>query len=324
MSHKWTVPLFALAVAAAFAGSASAADKPTIGVLLKNVKDPFWSFVSKGAQDAASEVGADVFVLASNSDADVGPQLDICNTMLQRKMDAMVVAAVNPTGLLPCLAEATKKGIPIIDIDSNLKQDSSAAAGVKVANSVGSDNYQAGAVAAQYLATKLKSGTVVVIEGSPGSLPAIGRRDGFEETLAKVAPNIKLVASLNAEWDRSKAATIAADSLTRTPDLSAFFAASDEMAVAAAEASRAAGRKDVITIGVDAMPDALQAIRAGRMTATAAQLPYLFGLRGVEIAKGILDGKTFTPWKQAVPVFAIDKAVLDANTEPLLKYVQQP
>ena len=323
MARNWIVPLIGLSVAAALAGSATAADKPTIGVLLKNVKDPFWSFVEQGAKDAANAVGADVFVLASNSDADVGPQLDICNTMIQRKMDAMIVAAVTPTGLLPCLAEASKKGVVILDVDSNLIQDQAAAAGVNVANSVGSDNFQAGAIAAQYLADHLKSGKVVVIEGAPGSLPAIGRRDGFTQTLEKVAPDIKIVASLNANWDRSQAANIATDSLTRNPDLNAFFAASDEMALAAAEAARAAGRDDVITIGVDGMPDALKAIRQGRMTATAAQLPYLFGLRSVEMAKDILDGKTFTPWKQAVPVFAIDKDVLEANTEPLLKYVQQ-
>ena len=90
--------LLSLASAAIFTfqcGSAMAADK-TFGVLLKNVKDPYWAFVSEGAKAAAKEIGVDVDVLAAQSDADVGPQLDMCNTMIQRKMDAFIVAAVTP------------------------------------------------------------------------------------------------------------------------------------------------------------------------------------------------------------------------------------
>ena len=47
------------------------------------------------------------------------------------------------------------------------------------------------------------------------------------------------------------------------------------------------------------------------------------GYQGVKMANDVLAGKTFTPWKQATPVFVVDKAILDANSEPLLKWVQQ-
>src|SRR5262245_11815963 len=177
--------------------NAAAADQ-TFGVLLKNIKNPFWSAAEKGAKDAGKEIGVDVYVLASESDADVAPQLDICNTMLQRKTDALIVAAVNPTGLLPCLAQATKKGIPILDIDANLIQDVAEKAGVKVANSIGSDNRQAGALGADYIAKKLAKGKLLLLEGAPGALTATDRREGFKEELAKVAPNLQIVASLTA------------------------------------------------------------------------------------------------------------------------------
>jgi D-allose transport system substrate-binding protein len=313
----------AAAVALGFqCSSAMAADK-TFGVLLKNVKDPYWAFVSDGAKAAAKELGVEVVVLASQSDADVGPQLEICNTMIQRKLDAFIVAAVTPTGLFPCLAQLTKAGIPILDIDANVIKDQADKAGVKVSNSLGSDNYEAGVLAADYVATKMPKGKVLIIEGSPGSLPAIGRRDGFKEEAAKSHKDIEIVASLNANWDRNKAADIATDVLTRYPDLGAIYCASDEMAVAASEAARAAGKPNVMTVGIDAMPDALKAIKAGRMTASVAQLPYMMGYQGVKMANDILGGKTFDPWKQATPVFVVDKASLEANTEPLLKWVQQ-
>src|SRR5689334_1065549 len=114
---KRSLLAFVVAAALASGGCAHAADK-TFGVLLKNVKDPYWAFVSDGAKAAAKEIGVDVVVLAAESDADVGPQLEICNTMIQRKFDAFVVAAVTPTGLFPCLSQLSKAGVPILDIDA--------------------------------------------------------------------------------------------------------------------------------------------------------------------------------------------------------------
>jgi ABC-type sugar transport system substrate-binding protein len=310
-----------LASIAGFSDSAAAADQ-TFGVLLKNIKNPFWSATDEGAKDAGKEIGVDVYVLASESDADVAPQLDICNTMLQRKTDALIVAAVNPTGLLPCLAQATKKGIPVLDIDANLIQDVAEKAGVNVTNSIGSDNRHAGALGADYIAKRLAKGKVLLLEGAPGALTATDRRDGFKEELAKVAPDLQIVASLTANWDRGKAADVTNDLLTRYPDLAVIFASNDQMALGAAEAARAAGKKDLMIVGVDGNPDAIQAIKEGRLTASVAQLPYLFGYNGVKMAKDILAGKKLEPWKQAVPVLVLDKAVLDAKTEPLLKYVR--
>jgi ABC-type sugar transport system substrate-binding protein len=293
-----------------------------IGVLLKNVSNPFWDAAEEGAKDGAKAAGVDVYVLSAQSDADVGPQLDICNTMLERKTDALVVAAVNPTGLLPCLLQATKRGIPILDIDSNLLQDVAEKAGVKVANSIGSDNVQAGAEGAKYMATKIQKGKVLLLEGAPGTLTAIDRAAGFKGELPKVAPGLQIVASLTGNWERDKAANVTNDVLTANPDLVAIFASNDQMGLGAVEAARAAGRPNLVIVAVDGIPDAVAAIKEGRLAASVAQLPYLFGYRGVEMAKAILDGQSFQPWKQPVPLVVLDKAMLEKGTDPMLKYVR--
>lgn len=302
--------------------TAASAQPKTVGVLLKNVSNPFWDAANQGAKDGAKAAGVEVYILSAQSDADVGPQLDICNTMLERKTDALVVAAVNPTGLLPCLAQATKRGIPILDIDSNLIQDVAEKAGVKVYNSIGSDNRPAGAEGARYLAGKIKNGKVLLLEGAPGTLTAIDRAAGFKEELPKVAPGLKIVASLTGNWERDKAANVTNDVLTANPDLVAIFASNDQMGLGAVEAARAAGRSNLIIVSVDGIPDAVAAIKEGRLAASVAQLPYLFGYRGVETAKAILDGKTFSPWKQVVPLVVLDKDVLQKGTNPMLKYVR--
>src|SRR5260221_1911630 len=154
-----------LASIAGFSDSAAAADQ-TFGVLLKNIKNPFWSATDEGAKDAGKEIGVDVYVLASESDADVAPQLDICNTMLQRKTDALIVPAVNPTGQLPCLAHATKKGIPVLDIDANLIQDVAEKAAVNAANSIGSGNPPPLARGGDQIAQRLAKCTVRMLQGA--------------------------------------------------------------------------------------------------------------------------------------------------------------
>jgi len=321
MAQIWRRGVLAALLVSALSGGAWAQPK-TVGVLLKNVSNPFWDAAAQGAKDGAKAAGVDVYVLSSQSDADVGPQLDICNTMLERKTDAMVVAAVNPTGLLPCLAQATKRGIPILDIDSNLIQDIAEKAGVKVANSIGSDNRQAGALGARYLASKIQKGKVLLLEGAPGTLTAIDRAAGFKDELPKVASGLTIVASLTGNWERDKAANVTNDVLTANPDLAAIFASNDQMGLGAVEAARAAGKSNLIIVSVDGIPDAVAAIKEGRLAASVAQLPYLFGLRGVEDAAAILSGKTFSPWKQVVPLVVLDKEVLQKGTDPMLKYVR--
>ena len=128
MSGRWIAALAAGSLLSGVAGSAAGAE--SFGVLLKNIRNPFWAAAEEGAKDAAAELdGVDVYVLAAESDAQVEPQLNICNTMLERDTDALIVAAVNPTGLLPCLTQATERGIPVVDIDANLDKEVAEAAG---------------------------------------------------------------------------------------------------------------------------------------------------------------------------------------------------
>ena len=58
-------------------------------------------------------------------------------------------------------------------------------------------------------------------------------------------------------------------------DFKAVYAANDEMALGAAEAIEARGidPSTIITVGYDAIPDALAYIKAGKLNATVEQFP---------------------------------------------------
>jgi D-allose transport system substrate-binding protein len=318
--------VFGASIAAlTFAASAAfAADKPVFGVLMKTLSNPFWGAMEKGVDVGAKKAGVDVYLNAVESDQAAEPQLNACNTMLQKKPAAMITAAINSTILLPCLKQANEMKIPVADLDNNLDPAITKKAGVDVAFHIGSDNEAAGAKGADYLVSVLgkdAKGPVLVIEGLSGNITGEKRAHGFAEELKKAAPGLKIVASLPGDWDSLKAANITNDTLQRTPNLVAIFCANDDMALGAVEAARSAGKDKLIVIGVDGNVNAVKSIKAGRLNASVAQLPYLVGMEAVEDMKKLLDGGKVAEMTY-VPTLVLTKQVLEANKDPLLQYVK--
>jgi len=286
--NRFTVAL-GVAIALASAGAAKAEDGE-YGVLMKTLANPFWGAMAQGVKDGADEAGVKYFLQAAESDQAAEPQLNLCNTMLERKPVAMITAAINSTNLLPCLKAAQEAQIKIVDLDNNLDQAVLDKEGIKVTFHIGSDNIAAGAQGAEYLVSKLgkdAKGPVLVIEGLSGNITGEKRASGFADKLKELAPGLEIVASLPGDWDRGKAASIANDTLTAHPDLVAIFCANDGMALGAVESVYAAGKGDQVTIiGVDGNSDAVKSIKEGRLNASVAQLPYLVGKQRSRTSRG--------------------------------------
>ncbi len=315
----------AAAVLMAVGGTAQAQDK-TYGVLLKTLSNPFWGAMEQGVKDGVAETGGvEYYLQAVESDQAAEPQLNVCNTMLERKPDVMITAAINSTNLLPCLKRANEMGIPVVDLDANIDYAVAKEAGVEIAFTIGSDNEAAGAQGADYVADivgKDAKGPVLVIEGLSGNITGQKRARGFAARLKEVAPGLEIVASLPGDWDRGKAANITNDILTRHPDLKAIFAANDVMALGAVETAYAAGKGDAIVIvGVDGNVDAVESIKAGRLNASVAQLPYLVGKQAVEKVTAVQKGGKAEQFI-AVPTLVLTKEVLEGGKEPMLEYVK--
>lgn len=315
--------LTATAIAALLAVPAQA---ETYGVLMKTLSNPFWGAMEQGVEEGAKEAGVEYYLQAVESDQAAEPQLNVCNTMLERQPDAFITAAINSTILLPCLKRATEAGIPVVDLDGNLDHEIAEGAGVEIAFSIGSDNVAAGAQGAEWLVSQVgadATGPVLVIEGLSGNITGQKRATGFSEKLAELAPGLEIVASLPGDWDRGKAANITNDILTANPDLVAIFAANDGMALGAVETVYAAGKGDQVTvIGVDGNSDAVKSIQSGRLDASVAQLPYLVGKQAVEMVKQVKEGKDLGGEWIYVPTMVLTKDILDAGTDPMLEYVK--
>jgi ABC-type sugar transport system substrate-binding protein len=101
--------------------------------------------------------------------------------------------------------------------------------------------------------------------------------------------------------------------LLARPDAQAVFAHSDEIALGAIAAIAAAGRTgELIVCGIDAMPEALNAMRAGTLSATANLMPHQIGCLALETALQILHQEAIPPVIESPIRLVIRTNLLDA------------
>ena len=116
-------------------------------------------------------------------------------------------------------------------------------------------------------------GAVIQLEGTAGASPAIDRKKGFELEIGQ--SEVRIVATQTADFQRAKGQTVMENLLQVHHDFQAVYAANDEMMLGAIEAleARQIDASKVVTIGYDAIPDAIAYIQAGRLDATVEQFP---------------------------------------------------
>jgi ribose transport system substrate-binding protein len=289
-----------------FAGSigpVKAKPDTRIGVILKSLSNQYWQGIESGVKAAAKDYGVDVSVQAANSESDHTQQLTIAQTMIGKKFDAYVVSPEASSNLTPAIKQMQEAGVPVINTDD-----------ARIAGSVyvGPNHELDGSQAADYIAENLKDGgDVAQIEGQAGSNAAILRMKGFKEGVAK-HPNLKLVASVPGNWDGTMAYNDAQTLLRKNPNIKAFYANNDTMAVGVAKAVSDMGLSGkVLIVGTDGIPAALDDIKNGKMSATVTPLPFYQGYWSVEAAVRLLAGQKVPDWIVA-PAQLITKDNIDS------------
>lgn len=114
------------------------------------------------------------------------------------------------------------------------------------------------------------SGGVIALQGILDTAAAQDRFEGLQKALEEY-PDITLLDDQTANFDRATALETTRTLLTQYGDeVGGVWAANDDMALGAVQALEAAGVEGVAVAGIDAVPEALEAIAAGTMTATVS------------------------------------------------------
>lgn len=253
-----------------------------VAVITKALNSDFWKLVEAGAKAAGKDLGVEVTVLGPSTETDVTGQFAMIEDQIAKKVSALAIAPSQPESAIPFLEKAKAAGIPVVLIDTDANWDG------KVSY-VGTGNYEAGRLGAEFIAEKLgPGGKVAILEGIKGVTTSEERVKGATDVFKE--KGLKILAIQPANWERGMGMSVMENILQAHPDVQGVFAANDEMALGAVRAIQAANKK-IIVVGVDGTPDALKSIAAGELTASVAQKPYDIGYKGVEAAVKAVKGE---------------------------------
>jgi len=268
-------------------------DKPTIAFIMKTLNNPFFIDMQQGARKAADSLGVNLIIQAAEREVDVERQLQIVENMIQRRVSAICISPSGSREIVPGIVKANHADIPVFVVDTRVDSETMEEAGGHITTFIGSDNEDGGHLAAEYIIKKLHGkGKVAVLEGIPGHETGDARLRGFMETVAG-EPDIEIVTSQTANWERSQGFIVFQNILQSYPEVDALFACNDMMALGAVEAIKATGKTgEIIVVGFDAVEDSREAIEEGVMDATIAQHPYMMGHIAVEKVVEKLSNKT--------------------------------
>ncbi|MDO9195433.1 sugar ABC transporter substrate-binding protein [Rhodoferax sp.] len=285
-----------------------------LAVFTKNLTNPAYGAARLGAERAAAVFGAEVlhFVPQKGDDPEEQSALIDEALALTPRPDAFVLSPVHASKVDPAIRHIAAAGIPMIGFVNPIQ----AAPGVAY---VSSDDYQLALAIAQYLFRHLQGrGQVLVVTGPDESFTSLERLRGFRDA-ARQYPGITIAGVIAGDYVRETARGRAEQWLRDNAALDACLVANDIMAIGVLDALDAAGRTAAV-VGVNAIPQAVEAIGQGRMLATAdfnaMQMAYL----ATECAVRHLRGETI-PASIELPVQIVDSSNCQQWDRP---YAQRP
>ena len=170
-------------------------------------------------------------------------------------------------------------------------------------------------VAEEFAAALGGEGTYIELTGKETDTNAGVRSDAVAGVLGQY-PDLERVAVESANWSQDEAFTKVQTLLEQHPDVNGIIAGNDTMALGAVAAVEAAGKLDQITIaGFDGSPDAVQAIKDGKLLATGLQPAVLIAEMAVEQAHELITtGELSVDEKQSVDCILITADNADQYT----------
>lgn len=262
-------------------GEASA-EGGKVTMAISTLNNPFFVDLRDGAQEEATKAGIELTIVDAQNDS--ATQANQLATAATDGSVGVIINAVDSDAAVAALAPVTGADLPIVSVDRSVGD-------VKVASFVASDNVAGGEQAATALAEKLGGkGKIIVLEGVPGASSTNERGEGFTKGLAAF-PDIEVISSQPANYDRAKALDVSTNLLQGNPDVAGVLAMNDEMALGAIQALGGKAGKSVSVVGFDGTADGFTAVTKGTLLATIAQNPAELGRQSVQIISKSLAGK---------------------------------
>jgi ABC-type sugar transport system substrate-binding protein len=235
----------------------------------------------------AEELGVNAeFIGPEKSDATL--QVGVIESVIARNPAAIAISPNDPATVNELIAKATDQGIKVITWDADAPDSERILY-------IGTDNYNAGATAAETLSKVLGGeGKVAILNGALTALNAQQRTNGFKDWMAENAPGIEIVDDQPTNDDANTSASVAEAILQAHPDLAAFYGVTGNGVPGAGVAVKGANKcGEVHIVGFDVVPQGIELMRGGCVDALISQRPYGMTAQALEVMIDLVDGKTY-------------------------------
>jgi len=266
---------------------ASTAAKAFIPMISKGFQHQFWQAVKQGADKAAAQFNVTITFQGPENESQVDKQLEMLQTVLNQKPQALCFAALDSKAAIPLLQKFKDAKIPVIGFDSGVDSD------IPLATAA-TDNIAAAGAAADKMAGLIGgAGEVAIVAHDQTSRTGIDRVKGFTDQIKNKYPNIKIVATQYGGGDQLKSTDITKAILQSNPNLKGIFGANEGSAVGVLNGVTESGKAGKVTvIGYDSGQQQMDAIRSGTESGAITQDPIGIGFKCVEAAVNALKGQT--------------------------------
>ncbi|MBB5753447.1 substrate-binding domain-containing protein [Prosthecomicrobium pneumaticum] len=307
----------ALAAGTGLAGlRAAAAQGKDIVYLTPGLDLPFWRYLSKGVEAAATAKGFGYQALDSRNSPET--QLRNAQDSIARGVAGIVISPTDSSTAPSVLQLAERAGIPVVVADIGTNSGT-------YASFIISDNYRGAhdvgvALAAALKAKGWEGGSVGIVAISQARKNGQARTKGFLDGLKEGGFTGKEAGLQQMQsYTADETFKFTQDMLTANPDMRGLFVQTDQPAIGALRAIKAARRDgEVLVAAFDGIPDFVDLLKSGELVVSGMQQPYLMGVRSGEAMLEAIDGKT--PEKEiTVPILA----VTSSNIEQELPTVKQ-
>ena len=273
------------AAKSASTAASTAGKKFRVAMIYQDLSTEFNIYFQDVLKARCAELGVELIEFDGQGETD--RQLNQCENAIEQKVDLLMFIPQDKSGCAPIIENCNAAGIPVIgcnNITDNI-EDATAY--------VGANDIEAGIMEMEYMANLLGGkGNICIIHGPYGHSAEVARQEGIMQVLEKY-PDIKILEENTANWDRTQAMQLMENWIQKNGNnINAVVCHSDDMGMGALQAVQAAGL-DVKVIGVDAILDALNSVKAGEMSATVFQDVYGQAEGAINVAMKILNGEQF-------------------------------
>jgi len=255
----------------------------TIGLILRNIADPFFPELALGVEEKATEMGYSL--LLCNTNGTLEKEKQALDALRAKGVDGVILSTVTMDD--PNIQPLINADIPFVCVNRFVMDPSIESK----TDYVVLDNYACGYEGMRHL-LRLGLERIAILTGDLNTSTAALRRKGEQDALAafKVTLDPKLVVECG--WSRRRAFDAAQHLLGVKERPEAFFVHDDHMALGVREAVLGMGLRmpeDIALLGID---DIEMASLTGVDLSTISQKKYDMGVMGTKILIDKIEGNT--------------------------------